>query len=35
MQYRARNGFGGMNTGTATGTYRNSNCRQYTVLDVE
>ena len=26
MKYRARNGFGGMNIGNATGIYRNSDC---------
>jgi hypothetical protein len=34
MQYRARNGFGGMNVGEAIGTFRNSDCAS-TVISVE
>jgi len=34
MEYRARNGFGGMNVGTASGTFRNSDC-SHTVISVE
>lgn len=34
MTYRARNGFGGMNVGTAIGEYRNSTCA-VVVLSVE
>jgi hypothetical protein len=34
MRYRARNGFGGMNIGTAVGTYSNSSC-SHLVLSVE
>ena len=34
MEYRAKNGFGGMNVGTALGTYRNSDCK-HTVISVE
>ena len=34
MQYRARNGFGGMNVGTALGTYKNSDC-SFEVLSIE
>lgn len=34
MQYRARNGFGGMNVGTALGQYRNSDC-SFTILSIE
>lgn len=34
MKYRARNGFGGMNVGTAIGTYSNANC-QHTIVSVE
>jgi uncharacterized protein (DUF1684 family) len=34
MQYRARNGFGGMNVGTALGQYRNAGCG-FVILTVE
>lgn len=34
MQYRARNGFGGMNVGTALGQLRNSNCN-VTILTID
>ena len=34
MKYRARNGFGGMNVGTAIGTYKNSDC-SFVVVSVE
>jgi len=34
MEYRAQNGFGGMNVATAVGTYRNSDCRA-TVVAVQ
>lgn len=34
MEYRARNGFGGMNVGTAGGVYQNSNC-SHTVISVD
>lgn len=34
MTYRARNGFGGMNTGQATGSVESANCRT-TILSVE
>ena len=34
MEYRARNGFGGMNVGTAAGSFRNSDCG-FTVLAIE
>lgn len=34
MKYRARNGFGGMNVGTAVGTYKNSDC-SFTLIAVE
>lgn len=34
MEYRARNGFGGMNIGTALGTYSNATCKSV-VLSVE
>jgi flagellar biosynthesis GTPase FlhF len=34
MEYRARNGFGGMNVGVATGTYRNDDCT-HTIQSLE
>lgn len=34
MQYRARNGFGGMNVGTALGQYRNAGCG-FVILTIE
>lgn len=34
MQYRARNGFGGMNVNVASATIRNSDCRA-TILSIE
>lgn len=34
MSYRARNGFGGMNVGTASAVIRNSDC-SFTVLSIE
>jgi flagellar biosynthesis GTPase FlhF len=34
MQYRARNGFGGMNVGAAFGQYRNDNCN-FIILTIE
>ena len=34
MEYRARNGFGGMNVGTAMGTYKNSTC-EHTVITLQ
>ena len=34
MTYRARNGFGGMNVGTARASFNNSDCK-YTILSVD
>jgi len=34
MTYSARNGFGGLTSGTATGEFRNSGCR-HTILSIE
>jgi len=34
MEYRDPNGFGGMNVGTATGSYRNLDC-SHTILSIE
>ncbi|MEQ8902969.1 MAG: hypothetical protein RID11_12890 [Roseovarius sp.] len=34
MEYRAKNGFGGMNIGTAMGTFRNSDC-SHIVISLE
>lgn len=34
MEYRARNGFGGMNVGTARGVYKNLDC-SHTVISVD
>ena len=31
MTYRARNGFGGVNTGVALGKYRDANCSPWIV----
>lgn len=35
MTYRARNGFGGMNVGTAFGTYANDDCEEVLVISFE